>query len=187
MKGHPRKMSDPDIHHSSSNIFSNISECGSPNLKESHSQSLLSPGKQKRQKATTPMIRTGRALINPFDPSHVTIKLTSNRRRWSHIFPKGPTGVLIQQHHYQAIPSTQAQENQKNANNTFSMTNSEDYSHTAMCQYNRRQIAVHKTIERSEDDFNRLSITNTPNERIGYLNEHYCMFQCLRCLKECFY
>lgn len=68
-----------------------------------------------------------RALINPFDPSHVTIKLTSNRRRWTHIFPKGkhhknqkyfifielnknilgPTGVLIQQHHYQAVPAQQ--------------------------------------------------------------------------------
>lgn len=34
-------------------------------------------------------IRPSRALINPFDPSHVTIKLTSNRRRWTHIFPKG--------------------------------------------------------------------------------------------------
>jgi hypothetical protein len=34
-------------------------------------------------------VRPGRALINPFDPSHVTIKLTSNRRRWTHIFPKG--------------------------------------------------------------------------------------------------
>ncbi|XP_060527530.1 GATOR complex protein Iml1 isoform X2 [Cylas formicarius] len=41
-----------------------------------------------------------RALINPFDPSHVTIKLTSNRRRWTHLFPKDPTGALIQQHHY---------------------------------------------------------------------------------------
>lgn len=51
------------------------------------------------------MPRSGRALINPFAPSHVTIKLTSNRRRWTHIFPKGPTGVLIQQHHYQAIPT----------------------------------------------------------------------------------
>lgn len=30
-----------------------------------------------------------KALINPFDPTHVTIKLTSNRRRWTHIFPKG--------------------------------------------------------------------------------------------------
>lgn len=36
-----------------------------------------------------PVVRTGRALINPFDPSHVTVKLTSNRRRWTHIFPKG--------------------------------------------------------------------------------------------------
>ncbi|MPC82841.1 DEP domain-containing protein 5 [Portunus trituberculatus] len=33
--------------------------------------------------------RPGRSLINPFDPSHMTIKLTSNRRRWIHIFPKG--------------------------------------------------------------------------------------------------
>ncbi|XP_018898821.2 GATOR complex protein Iml1 isoform X2 [Bemisia tabaci] len=49
--------------------------------------------------------RPSRSLINPFDPSHVTIKMTSNRRRWTHIFPKGPTGVLIQQHHYQAVPS----------------------------------------------------------------------------------
>ncbi|XP_076241100.1 GATOR complex protein Iml1 isoform X2 [Calliopsis andreniformis] len=53
----------------------------------------------------TNIIRPSRALINPFDPSHVTIKLTSNRRRWTHIFPKGPTGVLIQQHHYQAVPT----------------------------------------------------------------------------------
>lgn len=45
----------------------------------------------------------GRALINPFDPSHVTIKLTSNRRRWTHVFPIGPTGVFMQQHHYQGI------------------------------------------------------------------------------------
>lgn len=39
--------------------------------------------------ASTRQIKTGRALINPFDPSRVTIKLTSNRRRWTHIFPKG--------------------------------------------------------------------------------------------------
>lgn len=39
-----------------------------------------------------------RALINPFDPSHVTIKLTSNRRRWTHIFPKGSLGNFIDLH-----------------------------------------------------------------------------------------
>ncbi len=37
------------------------------------------------------MLRPGRALVNPFDPGHVRVKLTSNRRRWTHIFPKGPT------------------------------------------------------------------------------------------------
>lgn len=36
------------------------------------------------------LLRPGRALVNPFDPSNVTVKLTSNRRRWTHIFPKGP-------------------------------------------------------------------------------------------------
>lgn len=42
-----------------------------------------------------PVIRTGRALINPFDPSHVTVKLTSNRRRWTHIFPKGELSSVM--------------------------------------------------------------------------------------------
>lgn len=96
-----------------------------------------SAGLQFHLGCSTPA-RPGRALINPFDPSHITIKLTSNRRRWTHIFPKGdakkvrcfdvflnhiigsssttqhqnlhlhifrfsgPTGNLIQQHHYQA-------------------------------------------------------------------------------------
>ncbi|XP_067132327.1 GATOR complex protein Iml1 isoform X2 [Centruroides vittatus] len=49
-----------------------------------------------------------RALVNPFDPSHVTIKLTSNRRRWTHVFPLGPTGIFMQQHHYQAVPHNTA-------------------------------------------------------------------------------
>lgn len=45
-----------------------------------------------------------KALINPFDPSHMTIKLTPNRRRWTHVFPQGPTGTFMQQHHYQPVP-----------------------------------------------------------------------------------
>ena len=43
----------------------------------------------------TSILRPGRALINPFDPSHVTIKLTSNRRRWTHIFPKGSISCSV--------------------------------------------------------------------------------------------
>jgi len=38
------------------------------------------------------LLRPGRELVNPFDPSHVTVKLTSNRRRWTHIFPKCHSG-----------------------------------------------------------------------------------------------
>lgn len=75
-----------------------------------------------------PIVRPGRALINPFAPSHVTIKLTSNRRRWTHIFPKGPTGVLIQQHHYQAVPTSHGVSNKK-----FADLDSSDFDHTSTC------------------------------------------------------
>ncbi|CAD6220392.1 GSCOCG00005035001-RA-CDS [Cotesia congregata] len=89
-----RKMSDPDIHHLTSDDLS---------LSGIRSAAITIPSNSSVQPSI--MHRPGRALINPFDPSHVTIKLTSNRRRWTHIFPKGPTGVLIQQHHYQAVPA----------------------------------------------------------------------------------
>ncbi|KFM77250.1 DEP domain-containing protein 5, partial [Stegodyphus mimosarum] len=47
------------------------------------------------------LTRRLKALVNPFNPSQITIKLTSNRRRWTHVFPLGPTGIFMQQHHYQ--------------------------------------------------------------------------------------
>ncbi|XP_076057838.1 GATOR complex protein Iml1 isoform X2 [Oratosquilla oratoria] len=62
------------------------------------------------QMSSRARLRPGRPLINPFDPSHGTIKLTSNRRRWTHIFPKNPHGVLIQQHHYHASSKKQDEE-----------------------------------------------------------------------------
>ena len=34
-------------------------------------------------------IQPGYAVLNPFDPTQTTKKVTSNRRRWTHIFPKG--------------------------------------------------------------------------------------------------
>ncbi|XP_017028723.1 GATOR complex protein Iml1 isoform X5 [Drosophila kikkawai] len=96
-----RKMSDPDIHHGTSAMLAAL-QPDTTNLSES-----LASEKNSRRTIVSiaPIVRPGRALINPFDPSQVTIKLTSNRRRWTHIFPKGPTGVLIQQHHYQAVPA----------------------------------------------------------------------------------
>ncbi|XP_022108430.1 GATOR complex protein DEPDC5-like isoform X2 [Acanthaster planci] len=36
---------------------------------------------------------------NPFVPSSLTIKLTPDRRRWTHTFPHGPRGDVIQLHH----------------------------------------------------------------------------------------
>lgn len=175
-----RKMSDPDIHYSAVNIFSNISENNSPTQNETTSQSVLTPSKQKRAISTVaPVIRAGRALINPFDPSHVTIKLTSNRRRWSHIFPKGPSGVLIQQHHYQAVPTTTANNHSPNygdnmsvnsSTSFFNVNNSDDYQHSASCHFGKPLFQNHK-IDRSDDEFNRLSVNNTPTERNSFLND----------------
>ncbi|CAG7725373.1 unnamed protein product [Allacma fusca] len=79
-------------------------------------QKMLSPGNNSQgespvdkrtvySRQTKEIRRPCRALINPFDPSHAVIKLTSNRRRWTHIFPRGPSGALIQQHHFHSAHS----------------------------------------------------------------------------------
>jgi hypothetical protein len=68
-------------------------------LSPSNSSHGCSPKDKDTASRTTEIRRPSRSLINPFDPSHAVIKLTSNRRRWTHIFPRGPTGTLIQQHH----------------------------------------------------------------------------------------
>lgn len=125
-----RKMSDPDIHHGSVNVLPHLVRNNVPTLSEHISLS------EKQSRLHSPFnsggspLRPGRALINPFAPSHVTIKLTSNRRRWTHIFPKGKTGVLIQQHHYQAVPARTAH----NIKQTFSGLDSFDFTHTSTCK-----------------------------------------------------
>ncbi|XP_041349030.1 GATOR complex protein Iml1-like isoform X2 [Gigantopelta aegis] len=43
--------------------------------------------------------RPHRALINPFAPSRMRFKMTSNRRRWVHAFPTDPQGAAVQPHH----------------------------------------------------------------------------------------
>ncbi|CAH1099750.1 unnamed protein product [Psylliodes chrysocephalus] len=109
-KGQRRKLSDPDImQRSSTNARSEPiaippGAC-SPAISIHPDEKELSPPVRMVVGSEGSPPFESRALINPFDPSHVTIKLTSNRRRWTHIFPKGPTGVLIQQHHYQAVPT----------------------------------------------------------------------------------
>lgn len=52
--------------------------------------------------------RQQRRSINPFNPKHIPFKLTSNRRRWTHVFPLGPTGIFMQQHHYRTFPQNTA-------------------------------------------------------------------------------
>ncbi|XP_056008596.1 GATOR complex protein DEPDC5-like isoform X2 [Ostrea edulis] len=44
--------------------------------------------------------KSRRALINPFAPSRMQFKMTSNRRRWVHAFPTDPQGAAVQTHHF---------------------------------------------------------------------------------------
>ncbi|XP_016972623.1 GATOR complex protein Iml1 isoform X2 [Drosophila rhopaloa] len=147
-----RKMSDPDIHHGTSAMLAAL-QPDTTNLSES-----LASEKNSRKTIVSiaPIVRPGRALINPFDPSQVTIKLTSNRRRWTHIFPKGPTGVLIQQHHYQAVPAKTTQAGQQRPlqqiqNNSQTERNNnndqEDYGCESGEQYDR--VSTHSLLSKS--------------------------------------
>ncbi|XP_054736212.1 GATOR complex protein Iml1 isoform X3 [Anastrepha obliqua] len=142
-----RKMSDPDIYHGTSGMLATLTD--SLNLSES-----LASDKNARRSIVSiaPIVRPGRALINPFDPSHVTIKLTSNRRRWTHIFPKGPTGVLIQQHHYQAVPAKPHNINYSNFistdNEYASGLSTFDYDHTSTCSSLNKSILSSNDIDK---------------------------------------
>lgn len=40
-----------------------------------------------------------KVVNNPFSPSSLKVKLTTDRRRWTHAFPHGPHGEVIQTHH----------------------------------------------------------------------------------------
>ncbi|XP_056677417.1 GATOR complex protein DEPDC5 isoform X3 [Monodelphis domestica] len=75
------------------------------NLMESQQRDSSAPGRFHVGSAESMLhVRPGgytpqRALINPFAPSRMPMKLTSNRRRWMHTFPVGPSGEAIQIHH----------------------------------------------------------------------------------------
>ncbi|XP_028415172.1 GATOR complex protein DEPDC5-like isoform X2 [Dendronephthya gigantea] len=46
--------------------------------------------------------RPQRSLVNPFRPNYLPCKMTCNRHRWRHTFPKGPGGEMWQEHHHKA-------------------------------------------------------------------------------------
>ncbi|BFZ18365.1 hypothetical protein BsWGS_21405 [Bradybaena similaris] len=51
--------------------------------------------------------RPHRALINPFAPSRLQFKMTSNRRRWVHAFPVDQRGMAMQARHVHSVPPTE--------------------------------------------------------------------------------
>ncbi|PVD31681.1 hypothetical protein C0Q70_07099 [Pomacea canaliculata] len=51
-----------------------------------------------------------RALINPFAPSRLQFKMTSNRRRWVHALPTDAKGLTVQPHHVNSTLTSVSQE-----------------------------------------------------------------------------
>lgn len=143
---HQRKMSDPDVHHIRSNATDRSDELADTKATLFKIKNLFD--------TVAPLER---ALINPFDPSHITVKLTSNRRRWSHIFPKTKTGNLVQYHHYQ-LSAGQATTAAVNGKNNNSNGHHED-------SFNGDEYPIRPNYP-IFDDGKRLS--STPNEKGSY-------------------
>ncbi|XP_018575456.1 GATOR complex protein DEPDC5 isoform X3 [Anoplophora glabripennis] len=155
-KGQRRKMSDPDI---PQRINSNPRSEPIAIPSATYTPVVSPHADVERELSPPPRMVVGsegsppfesKALINPFDPSHVTIKLTSNRRRWTHIFPKGPTGVLIQQHHYQAVPAQPDKSNVGNENLERQISSSSNLSKSlsataALQEYCKKRPNSHNT------------------------------------------
>uniref|UniRef100_T1J2N4 DEP domain-containing protein n=1 Tax=Strigamia maritima TaxID=126957 RepID=T1J2N4_STRMM len=108
------------------------------------------------------LLRPGRALINPFDPSHVTIKLTSNRRRWTHVFPLGPKGIFMQQHHYQAIPQGTSNCEYELQNSFLSSSLGHEGMQTVTEVKRKRSFVIQRTSENEPDVKNGIDITSRP-------------------------
>ena len=53
----------------------------------------------------TVQVRPQRTLINPFKPDRIPCNWICNRHRWSHVFPKGPSGKVLHQHYEQLSPT----------------------------------------------------------------------------------
>lgn len=54
---------------------------------------------------STVQARPQRTLINPFKPNEIPCNWTCNRQRWSHVFPKGPSGEVLHQHYEKLSPA----------------------------------------------------------------------------------
>nr|XP_006824338.1 PREDICTED: DEP domain-containing protein 5-like [Saccoglossus kowalevskii] len=90
---HERKMLSKSFHESGSveenDSLPKRTIVGSASMVTDHSLSKAWPYAQRQR----------RALINPFAPSQMFDRLTSNKRRWTHTFPIGPSGKAMQTHH----------------------------------------------------------------------------------------
>uniref|UniRef100_A0A6A7FW12 DEP domain-containing protein 5-like n=4 Tax=Hirondellea gigas TaxID=1518452 RepID=A0A6A7FW12_9CRUS len=105
--------------------------------------------------------RAEQPLINPFDPKYTTIKLTSYRRRWVHIFPKNVSGALIQQHHKE-------DDALKKDLTTYPSSSSEDDADFLedLEEENTLDLSTGDLIRQMEDNPSE-SMTTTPGSRTG--------------------
>jgi hypothetical protein len=87
---------------------------------------------------------------------------------------QGPTGVLIQQHHYQAVPTNNSTphspENNSNSNSSsnYNLNNTEDYAHTSACQFNKNRSD--DKIDDNRSYSNKISVCgSTTSDQHGFI------------------
>lgn len=112
-----------------------------------------------------------KALINPFDPSQITIKLTSNRRRWTHVFPLDASGIFMQQHHYKPVPGGQIGIDGSN-NGTNNVTCTDHHQLNSETNY----VPVTSTPTQMRKISTSISGKNTNNGRNGTADDNGSSF-----------
>ncbi|XP_072163307.1 GATOR1 complex protein DEPDC5-like [Diadema setosum] len=83
---------------------------------EMHDRKLFHRGRRRRSKVE--------AVNNPFSPDTLSVALTADRRRWTHAFPRGGSGEMVQPHHRQLVttPSQESLHDHAQASQEDAMT-----------------------------------------------------------------
>ena len=115
---------------------------GSLTLPFSHHRSPKQPNRQVKRKA----------LVNPFAPSRLHNKITSNRRRWSHAFPTDSSGASIQ-------PHLSSHMLQVSSGPLISPTKEMEFADQLSVRMRRHQQRVQRTSECNSESSCRIPIT----------------------------
>nr|XP_022339565.1 GATOR complex protein DEPDC5-like isoform X4 [Crassostrea virginica] len=110
--------------------------------------------------------KSRRALINPFAPSRMQFKMTSNRRRWVHAFPTDPQGAAVQTHHFHIF-------NKRDSSSTLEKKLSRDSLKMSQLSMDIRPQTSFSTLDYCEKFPESFSLHRTPSGVMSEEKEFY--------------